>query len=341
MGTTHAATDQAPSKVQDRALDGRFESRIGFHAELDAVADVVRHAAREGEDPTEIGRVRFDAARDALGLALPSAQALVKRMRRPLQTIIEMALAADGSRTFAAGHDHANETQREFPKSLMLAALKAAAREVDGRPPSRLTYDGMVMRDNQSRQARRLPTQRLPHSETIATRFGSWDHALLEAGLISKVGERASRKAAPAAETLDEFITDFELLPSSGYFSQWCKASGIPLGRDLKPWDDVVENCRTIRAARGDAMPARAATAKEMPPIEEIVRAGTSKRGRKVVTLADCEQSLRAWAKAGIDGAPSFRKYKAWAEATDGAVSSSSILRVAGSFTDLCRRLGI
>jgi hypothetical protein len=343
MAATQATTTATSDTAPDRALDGRFLAQGSFHGELDAVADVARHAAREGEDPTEIGRVRFDTARDALGLALPSAQALVKRIGRPLATIIEMALAADQQRAFAAGHDHANETQREFPKSLMLAALRAASREVDGRPPSRLAYDGMVARDNESRAARRLPTQRLPHSETIATRFGSWEHALLEAGLIESLGAtRANpRKAPPAAETLDVFISEVGFLPGSGYFSEWCKASGIKLGRDLKPWDDVVENCRTIRAARGEDMPERDAPGTKRPPVSETARSAPSTRGRKVVTVADCEASVRAWSKSGVKGTPTFRKYKKWAEETEGAVSASSILRAAGSFTKLCRRLGV
>jgi len=343
MAATNTTTTATPTGAPERALDCRYLTERSFHAEIDAVADVARHAARDGENPTEVGHVRFDATRDALGLALPSGQALVKRLQRPLATIIAMALMADAQRSFAAGHDHANETQREFPKSLMLSALRAAAREIDGRPPSRLTYDGMVARDNQSRVARRLPTQRLPHSETIVTRFGSWDHGLLEAGLISSLGAARTNphKAPPAAETLDGFITDVGFLPGSGHFSEWCKASGIPLGRDLKAWDDVVEGCRTIRAARGEGMPERAKPGTKRPPVTETARSGPSSRGRRRVTVADCEASARAWNKSGITGTPTFRKYKAWAEKTEGAVSSSAITRAAGSFTDLCRRMGV
>ncbi len=343
MEATQATTTETSKSAPERALDGRFTAQGNFHAELDAVADVARHAARADEDPTEVGRVRFDAARDALGIALPSAQALVKRLQRPLATIIAMALAADAQRTFTAGPDHANETQREFPKSLMLAALRAAAREAGGRVPSRLAYDGMVARNNQERSARRLPTQRLPHSETIAARFGSWEHALLEAGLIESLGATRvnPRKAPPAAETLDRFITEVDFLPGSGYFSEWCKASGIKLGRDLKPWDDVVENCRTIRAARGDAMPERDAPRTKRPPVSTTALTGPNTRARKVVTVADCEASVCAWSKSGISGTPSWRKYKAWAEQHSDAVSASTITRVAGSFPNLCRRLGV
>ena len=345
MSTTDIAAKPGPAEGPERNLDGRFLAGRDYHAELDAIAEIARHAARDDEDPTEIGRVRFDRARDALGLAVPSAQALAKRMRRPLAKIIEMALAEDAKRNFAGGHDHANETQRDFPETLMVAALKAASREIAGQAPSRLRYDAMVARDNARRQARRLPTQRLPHSETIAARFGSWDHALLAAGLIESLGDRGGRSAKPkapaAAQTLDGFITKHSFLPSSGYFSNWCKASGIPLGRDLKPWDDVIENCRALRGARGEDIPETATPTREAPAIEDIAEVGESTRGRKVVTLEDCEASVRAWAKSGISGPPTFRKYKAWATETDGAVSSSSLLRAAGSFSDLCRRLGV
>ena len=67
-------------------------------ATLDAIAVVVAHARQPGEEPSDIGRLRFDGARAELGIALPSAQALAKRFRLPLAQLIRMA----GKDTFLA-----------------------------------------------------------------------------------------------------------------------------------------------------------------------------------------------------------------------------------------------
>lgn len=342
MATAESSRVVGSEEAPERNLDGRFMRRGDFHATMSAVADIALHAARDGEDPAEIGRVRFDAARDRLGLAVPSAQALTKRMQRPLTRIIKMALASEAERSFVAGHDHANETEDAFPRSLMVCAIKAAAREL-GKVPSSLDYDGTVARDNAARKGKGLPTNRLPHSATVVKRFGSWQDALREAGLISE-GEKGPRpsKAPPAAETLDGFVTEHGFVPTSGYFSKWCQQSGIPLGRDFKPWTGVIESARTIRAARGEATPEEMTGTADAPPIDEIVRKGPNQRTAKTATRDDAIRSLKAWGRSGAieRGVPTMRGYKAWAQGQAGVVSATTLGRL-GSFGDLVKEAGI
>ncbi len=183
-------------------------------------------------------------------------RALAKRFRLPLAQLTRMADKPAAARSRAGGTDDANEATDDFPKDLMVRAIRAAGHRCGG-VPSVLDYDRMVAVDNDSREARHVATNALPHSVTVARRFGSWDAALAEAGFevtASRVA-RNELRAAPAAALLDQFISDHGFLPSSGYFNDYCKASSIPLGRDLKPFSDVVEGARARRAARGEWMP--------------------------------------------------------------------------------------
>lgn len=342
MATTpdiHSAPAPDPEVTRDAA--GRFRTNATFHATLDAIADVVAHALQPGEEPTDIGRIRFDRSRVELGLALPSAQALAKRFRLPLAQLIQMAGKPAAARSRAAGTDDANEATDDFPKELMLRAIRAAGFRCGGVPGLR-DYDRMVAADNDAREARHVPTNALPHSATIAKRFGSWDQALAEAGFEVTAAQvaREELRAEPAAVLLDRFMSEHGFLPSSGYFSDYCKASGIPLGRDLKPFFDVVEGARTRRAARGEATPAAMLPPAQRPPIEDIATGGGGRKP-KAATKEQAIAALRAYRMQLRSGeAPTYRGYKDFCKGRADAPAASTIQRNWG-FATLIEEAGL
>ena len=338
--------EQAPGT---RDATGRFRAQdASFHACLDLIAQVARHAAQEGEDPRDVSGRRFDRAREDLGIALPSAQALVKRFRssrrgatRPtLRTLIGMGLAPASDRAVAAGHDTSNEAIDEFPSALMIIALRAAGLRCSGTPAT-LAYDRMVTEDNRSRSERGVPSNALPYSATIIRRFGSWKKALEAAGFEETVVVQPARRAAPAAELLDRFITQHAFLPASGYFEDYCRLSGIPLGRDARPWADVVEGARARRAERGEGTPADIAGPHERPPVESIAGNGPG-RAVKRATREAAIASLRRWRDEGLRASqtPTTRGYRQFCEGRTGLVSESTISTRWG-FTALCEEAGI
>ncbi len=324
-----------------RDAAGRFRTDATFHATLDAIADVVAHAAEPGEDPSAIGRIRFDRARAELGLALPSAQALAKRFRLPLAQLTRMAGKPAAARSRAGGTDDANEATDDFPKDLMVRAIRAAGHRCGG-VPSVLDYDRMVAVDNDSREARHVATNALPHSVTVAKRFGSWDAALAEAGFevtASRVA-RNELRAAPAAALLDQFISDHGFLPSSGYFSDYCKASSIPLGRDLKPFSDVVEGARARRAARGEWMPDAMLPPATRPLVGDIATGGPGRK-QKNATKEMAIAALRSYRRHLRAGeAPTYRGYKDFCKGRLDAPAASTIQRNWG-FSALAEEAGI
>ena len=333
----------------NRDAAGRFRAQdASFHACLDLIAQVARHAAQDGEDPRDVSGARFDRARQELGIALPSAQALVKRFRssrggaaRPtLRTLIDMGLAPASDRAVAAGHDTGNEAIDEFPSDLMIIALRAAGLRCSG-VPGTLDYDRMISEENHSRTMRGVPGHGLPHSTTIIRRFGSWKKALEAAGFEETGGVPPARRAEPAAEILDRFITEHAFLPASGYFTEYCRLSGIPLGRDAKGWADVVEGARARRAERGEDMPAAIAGPHERPPVETIAGGGPG-RAMKRATREAAIASLRRWRDEGLRAGqtPTTRGYREFCAGRTGLVSESTISARWG-FAALCEEAGI
>ncbi len=340
--TPDITTETASAAEPTRDGRGRFRTDATFHATLDAIAAVVAYARQPGEEPSDIGRVRFDRARAELGIALPSAQALAKRFRLPLAQLIRMAGKDTAARSRAAGTDDANEAENDFPKDLMLRAIRAAGYRCGG-VPGVLDYDRMVASDNDAREGRYVATNALPHSATIAKRFGSWEAALVEAGFEATAGEvaREALRAESAAVLLDRFISEHGFLPSSGYFSDYCRLSGIPLGRDLKPYAAVIKGARDLRSARGEKTPDAMLAPKDRPAVEDIARA-QGQRKQKRATREDALRSLRLyrkeWLKAG--SVPTYRDYKEFCKGRPDALAASTIDRNWG-FAQMVQEAGI
>lgn len=339
---TDLAQPTSPERLPSAARDprGRFRANDpSFHRTLDLIAEVAEHAAEGHEGLVSVGAPRFDAAREEMGVALPSAQALVKRFRLPLSRLIEMAEEPAAARALAAGHDTANEVEDDFPSELMLHGIRAAGRRA-GHTPSALAYDRWVADDNEAREARHVPTNGLPHSATIERRFGSWQDALEAAGFeIEHPSSR--RRAEDAAVLLNRFITEHGFLPASGYFSEYCRLKAIPLGRDFKPWDGVLARCKAIRDERGDEMPTAMPGPSERPALEDITGGGSG-RASRACTREQAIASLRRYRDEGLRAGetPSTRGYRAFCRGREGLVSESTISEHWG-FVALCEEAGI
>lgn len=331
-------------QTPERDNAGRFRADASFHQTLDTMATVLRHAAAtDGMDPAEVGRVRFDRARQELGLAIASAQGIAKRMRLPFPTLVRMALKPAAERARAAGIDHKNATPEDFPISIVLRAIRAAGYRA-GTTPGVLDYDGMVAADNDARERAGLATLGLPHSATVSRQFGGWDRALKAAGFATnaQAAATAARAPEPAELIVDGFLDAHGFIPNSGYLVKWCQLTNTPLGRDAKPHPDLIERVRARRAPEGKWTPDKSLRTADAPPVAELATGSAARPDRTEYTEADAIRSLQLYkADTRRSGTvPTYRGYKAFARGRDGIVSATSLGRL-GGFVALSKKAGI
>jgi hypothetical protein len=338
-------TDTTEVATLERDDHGRFRSEQGYHGVLDAVAEVVRVACANDE-PMPIGRRRYDSARAALDNGAPSAQALSKRFGMPLASVIEIALAPAHNRVAEIGADKSAQVSDEMPTDLMLKALCAAHRDL-GTIPGAYEYDTWADHFLSGRRRAGLLAFWLPHSVTITSRLGSWDHALRQAGLLAPEAEMprwpAHAPTAPSVlESLDACIEEIGVLPGMSYFLEWCRRKDIPVGGNLTPWRNIVECVRVLRAARGASTPGRAVPARWAPALPK--QTAIKKRGRarrEYWTRDACLEALVYYGKTYLKGQePRQRHYRARAKGNEN-LPSPSTLQKQGRFQDLCREAGL
>lgn len=285
-----------------------FTSNLGNQQLLDGVAAVIADAGG-----VALSVRQFNALRSGHTPPLPSAQAITKRLGASWPQVRDLALLDAPARAEKLGHLQA-DSHPEFPEdSLLMRALRAAALRTD-----RLLNPDTYNRVRPSLEAdleRASCLVRLPHPSSLESRFGSWRAALEWAGLEAPVaGPPAPRRAQPATQLLDEFIGEFGVIPPSSWFPGWCRAKGIPVGRDARRWKDVVARVRADRNARGLATPNRLAALDELPLVPHVADAPRKPKGPNgAYSREQVLDSLRRYRREHLAPGknPTWRDYRA------------------------------
>ncbi len=338
------STNQAS---QSRTTSGQFTPDQGFHAVMDAVAQVAR-AAAAGDDPHTIGRRRFNAARAEVDASVPTAQALVKRFGRPLHSLIDLALTETNERGVRLGPDHDSRVHSNTPPELIFKALRACVLAT-GQVPLAYDWDAWTATENRRRERAGLTPLPLPHSRFILDRFDTWGAALVAAGVIEDAAtlptpQSWDRKTArPVPESISECIDATGILPTRRWFMEWCQRMDIPVGADLKSWGKAVDACRELRRAAGKTTPATATSPKDAPPLPDQVTSDAPRRrafGTRW-TREECIAALARYGREHLNGKPpTQRHYRACAKG-DSDLPSPSTLQKHGLFQDLCTEAGL
>lgn len=304
---------------------------------LDAVRAVVLELAEEDADGARrVSTRRYNAARaDA-----PSAQAVCARLGLPWDRVLWAALTEPAERGHLLGH-LGKRPDADWDDDLARRALRAAAHRV-GAPLTASAYDDAIEQLDRGARAGQGAPLRLPHSATLVARFGSWAAACRWAGVApaTQSGPPVVR-AEPAVEILDRFVSETGLLPDSGYFRCWCRAQGIPLGRDGRAHRRVVAALRDARTARGEATPTSYARPEELPLLPDETRDPDRGPGGGYTREAILA-SLRRYGERHLAPGtrPRFKDYQA-ACRRDPELLSTSCLGRHGRFQGLCREAGI
>jgi len=335
----------SPGPLSLRALPGqrdhgRFTARQTTHVLLDGVAEV---AAAASSQPKTVSTREWDEGRAVAGRTdLPTASTIRRRLGISWPLVLRLAFTAPAKRSRVLG----NHTQRPAFKGddeTILSGLRLIAHRVQA-PLDRLTYDVERVKVDVQRARRGRAPLNLPHSDTVVKRLKSWKNACEQAGVEpARSSGPPARRARPAVETLDDFISETGLLPYRKWFERWCKANDIPLGRDARRWHELVALVRELRAARGDETPLDPTPLASLPPIPTVERIGRDRRRRpKRRTREEAIASLRRYrAKHLAPGQePRQKHYYACAKKDRELLAGSTLIKH-GRFQDLCREAGI
>lgn len=191
-------------------------------------------------------------------------------------------------------------------EALVHRALRAAAYRCEG--PLTMDQWDRLSRDLEAAAATAGQKVVLPSSHGLVGRYGTWAACLVSAGVAVPAREHPHRRARPAAETLDAFITEHAALPSRRYFVAWCQVRNIPVSpREIKRWSTVVTATRALREARGARTPEAATPPANLPRLP-------TPDARNVPTPREAVlESLRVYGRRYVTASqpPRFAHYKA------------------------------
>lgn len=266
--TPSEVTGGAPSAAAEDA-----PSTAGYHATLDQVALIARHAAGEG-DPARVSRRVFDRARHELDLEeeVPTPQGLEHRYGQKFVALLRQALAPVSARVAMIGPDRSGQVQADFPDRLMVLALKACERAL-GVVPTPGDFDTWAAEFTKEREQAGLSPNPLPHSTRFIKRYGSWPDGLHAAGLIDDPAAHRARRATPPplAETLDKCIDELGVLPSGSLLFKWAKRRGISVSQaDTRNAGVAYDACRAKREAEGKWTPEKRTPVSKAPALDDL-----------------------------------------------------------------------
>jgi hypothetical protein len=322
---------------------------LGVHALMDRTATVLRLAA-EGGDAHRVSRDQFNAARHLVDERVPSAQAICKRLKRSWAETVILALGPIAARMGQGQIRRDRQVDRDYPSAVIFAALKASAYSI-GRLPSAQDYDAWAAAHAAGRERRGVTPNPLPHSTTIAKRFGDWADALVAAGIIESKDEAATgqppRGSHPVIEIIDEFIDQVGILPTRRYFEQWCSRMDVPVGGDVRKWKQALAATRDRRSRAGKTTPGVITAAKDAPPLPAQV--ARTKRGTKAVVVWTKEtilDALRYYGREYLKGAAPTQRHYGSCATGDPRLPAKSTLTARGKalgfgFQDWCREAGL
>jgi hypothetical protein len=319
------------------AAGPRRQPQLAFDEQLDRIAALIRLAGGEALSVREFNRLRGEH-----DPTLPTAQAACARYRLSWADVRQLAATPAARRGAFHGVKTSERDDYDFGREEAIAILKSVAHSL-GKTPDRTEYDAEANRRIKRSKRGGLPPAAIPHSQTIANNMGGWAEALAVAGLDPlehEFGKGSPHPGCrPAAELVDEFVTEHGLLPICSYFEDWCRAKDIPLGRDSRDWRAVVAEVRRIRGARGESTPAELTHRAGLPELPTPT-SGTRRRAKRHTREAAIA-SLRLFGKRHLQGGrATTRAYRAAALTDDELMPLNSVMKF-GKWGDLRQEAGI
>jgi hypothetical protein len=342
------------SSVKRGRRTGRFESLLDPVARLRVIAEVARHV--DADEPEAVSQRRWDSGRAPAGHPeAPSARQMCQALKLSWSEALRVAL--DESRNLTqtvAALSKADE--RTWSERELHYALHLVAREIERRSFTSNEYerarDVLIRRDRGRNGHQAILERLLPTRHQIIYSVGekaTWNDALASVGLDPFIQDRTQRKALSVGEAYDLFIelTNNAAAPTRTQLDYLRKRWGISVARISKmpgSWEEIEEQLRANRAARGLKTPRKRMTHQEVKALvvpEDVLETLPCVKGRErwpyekcVVALAEYLRELPA------DAGPSEHHYQSVSVKRD-CPSASTIIRKApwGVMVDAARYL--
>lgn len=234
----------------------RFRSRYDLRGLVDVVAAVAR--ASSPETPEGVSQRAYDAARKAAGFGdAPTAKQTAARIGIPWKEALALALDPARSVDSVLGAREGEDDKPWLTSKDVCAALRIVARRLGKKTLKPVEYrlERKRMLDAAKRSYRHLSELSLPTEGQIERTVGSWDEALVAAGLAPRPRATAGT-GVPIVAALELFLETFGYLPSVSQLEGFARAQGIPLAKRRRPYADYIAELAAERAEWGKWTPA-------------------------------------------------------------------------------------
>jgi hypothetical protein len=324
----------------------RFRSRYDLRSLVDVVAAVARVAAPEA--PGQISQRAYDAARAAAGYAnAPTAKQIAARLGMSWKAVLALALDPTRSVDSVLGAREGEEDKPWLTSKDVCAALKIVARRLGKKTLKPVEYrlERKRMLDAARHSYRHLSELSLPTEGQIERTAGSWDEALVIAGLAPRPRATAGM-GVPIVAVLELFLETFGYLPGVAQLEGFARAQGIPLAKRRRPYADYIAELAKERAEWGKWTPEKPPHGMKpclttpAPGVAALLSDATGGKRKKRWTREECVEALaQLLAEWPNDKRLTEDAYQEVSRGRDDLPSLSSLQRGArGGFRELVRR---
>jgi hypothetical protein len=286
-------------------------------------AQASAHGGGDPVEPTMVSQSAFDAARArSLNYAsLPRGKQIAEQLKKRWRVVLTIAHEPPGRHAHLLGLKEKEPEQDWLTDDYVAYMLKLVARRLNAATvtPSeyRLERAALLKEDRASwlHGAQRL----LPNDEQIRTACGSWDNALLLAGLKLGPGRGGHKRLQmpTLAGLLERCHEHHGVLPTRSELQTFARANGIPFPTMKgKNWAATVREWRATRTAMGLATPEKPPPLRERPDYTRDVNAALpGERRQRTWSQAECVASVTRYLAQLSSGQHSTKRgYDAWAK---------------------------
>jgi hypothetical protein len=316
----------------------RFRSRYDLRGLVSVVALVAQ--AAEPKAPGQVSQRAYDAARKATGYPdAPTAKQTAARLKLPWKEVLALALDPTRSVDSVLGAREGEEDKPWLTSKDVCAALRIVARRLGKKTLKPVEYrlERKKMLDAARHSYRHLSELSLPTEGQIERTAGSWDEALVIAGLGVR-GRATAGTGVPIVAAIELFLETFGYLPGVAQLEGFARAQGIPLAKRRQPYADYIAELAKERAEWGRWTPPHSLSGAK-PKLDEpvpglsalLARFPKAQKRKKRWTSEECVEALvRLLAEWPNDRRLNEDAYQEASRGRDDLPSLSSLQRQGG-----------
>jgi hypothetical protein len=293
-GTT---INNSSTTTTTKRSDSRFQSRYDVAALVDVVAAVARLA--KPERPERVSQRAYNAARAAAGYAdAPTAKQTAARLGMGWSELLAFALEPAASREIALGRRLGQREEPWLGEDDVRAALKTVALRLKKKTlmPAEYRQERERMLDEAGRAWRHQGELALPTEGQIERVAGSWDDALVMAGLKRREHDHSTHRGVAVIDAIELFLEAYGALPTTVELEAFARRQGFPMSQREMSHSEAIEQLRYRRLEWGKWTPLSIPRKRDRPDYSSEVKLPKNVGGvgsrRKRWTREACLEAL-------------------------------------------------